>query len=376
MRRLSAPMIREAVRDDVPALIELEARCFDYDRISERSFRRFVAQANDDLLIAEHDGVIRGYSLTLYRRNTSLARLYSIAVDPGFRGRKVGRDLVLAAQDRALDHGTTRMRLEVHQDNSYAQQLYRSLGYRAFAVVEDYYEDHATALRFEKELAPHLARDLDRVPWYPQSLEFTCGPSCLMMAMQAQDPAVDMTRGMEIQLWREATTVFMTSGHGGCAPLGLALAAWRRGFDVEVSVSDEIELFTDSVRSEDKKAVIRLVEQRFLDELADTDIRFDHQPPSADHLIARLHDGGMPLLLISSYRLTGDRIPHWVLMTAADERFVYINDPFVDEDEGRSETDCIGIPILPRELERMMRLGRRKHHACVIVHPRREEAAR
>jgi ribosomal protein S18 acetylase RimI-like enzyme len=368
-------MIREAVLDDVPALVELETRCFDTDRLSARSFRHFLRRGNDDLLVAELDGAVRAYSLTLFRRNTSLARLYSIAVDPACRGRHVARELLQAAQVRALDRGTTRMRLEVHQRNEAAQELYRSLGYRGFGVFEDYYEDHATALRMEKELAPHLAPDLDRVPWYRQTLEFTCGPACLIMAMKAHDPALEVDRDLEIQLWREATTVFMTSGHGGCAPLGLALAAWRRGFDVETSVSDETELFTDSVRSEDKKAVIRLVERRFLVELGETGILIDTAPPSAADLVDRLARGGMPLVLISSYRLTGDRIPHWVLITAADAGFVYINDPFVDEEEGRTETDCIGIPIQPHEFERMMRLGRRKHHASVIVYPRREEAA-
>jgi ribosomal protein S18 acetylase RimI-like enzyme len=367
-------MIREALLEDVPALVALETRCFETDRLSARSFRHFLTRGNDDLLVSWTGGRIAGYVLILFHRNTSLARLYSIAVDPEFRGRRLARELIRAAEARALDRGTTRMRLEVSQHNAAAIELYRKLGYREFGVFEDYYEDHATALRMERELAPHLAPDLDRVPWYRQTLEFTCGPACLMMAMKAQDPSLEIDRELEIQLWREATTVFMTSGHGGCAPLGLALAAWRRGFGVAVSVSDESELFANSVRSEDKKAVIRLVEQRFLAELAETEIRLSNDAPGAAVLTAQLPRGGMPLVLISSYRLSGDRIPHWVLITAADADFVYINDPFVDDEEGRTETDCIGIPIQPRELERMMRLGRRKHHASVIVYPYRKGA--
>lgn len=368
-------MIREAQPADLPGLVELEKRCFDSDRLSARSFRHALTRGNDDLLVAESDGEILGYSLTFYRRNTSLARLYSLAVDPRARGRHLGRDLVLEAQSRALQRGTTRMRLEVRQDNLGAQQLYRSLGYRDFGAWEDYYEDHATALRMEKSLAPHLARGLNRVPLYRQTLDFTCGPASLLMAMKALDPNLPFDRAEELQLWRESTTVYMTAGHGGCGPLGLALAAWRRGFDAEVTVSDETELFTDGVRSEKKKEVIRLVEKGFREQSQRSNIHCGDQPLSAADLRQRLESGGMPLVLISTYRLHGDRAPHWVVITAADDSFIYINDPFVDEKEGRTETDCIGLPIHPKELERMMRLGRRKHHACVIIYLRRGEAA-
>lgn len=369
-------MIRAAKLDDLDSLVELESRCFDTDRLSARNFRHLLRHGNDELLVAEVDGALAGYSLTLFRRSTSLARLYSVAVDPRYRGRQIGRALVLAAQASALERGATRMRLEVRQDNLAAQQLYRGLGYRDFGTIEDYYEDHAPALRLEKALAPLLARDHDRVPWYRQTLDFTCGPACLMMAMKAQDSRVVLDRVLEIQLWREATTVFMTSGHGGCGPLGLALAASRRGFAVELSVSDETGLFTDNVRSEEKKEVIRLVEQGFQRELAGTGIRRRRRPQGKRDLGRHLAAGGIPLVLISSYRLHGDRVPHWVLVTAMDEVFVYINDPFVDTDAGRTETDCIGIPIQPGEFERMSRLGRRKHHACVVVYPRRQREGR
>ena len=91
---------------------------------------------------------------------------------------------------------------------------------------------------------------------------------------------------------------------------------------------------------------------------------------TADDLRDRLDRGCIPIVLISSYRLNGDRTPHWVAVTAYDDRFLYVNDPFVDVEEGRTETDCIGIPILPQEFDRMMRFGRRKHYASVVVHPK------
>ena len=194
-----------------------------------------------------------------------------------------------------------------------------------------------------------------------------------MMAMAAQTPKTRVDRTEELRIWREATTIFMTSGHGGCGPIGLALAAWRRGFDVELSVRDEVELFVDSVRSAEKKEVIRLVEKGFTEELAATTIRLAPKPLTALDLKDRLAEGGIPIILISSYRLTGEKAPHWVILTAADERFVYINDPDIDLDINRTETDCIGIPIVPAELDRMTTLGRRKNAASVVIYPPRNK---
>ena len=91
------------------------------------------------------------------------------------------------------------------------------------------------------------------------------------MAMHALDPKIVLDRGLEIRLWRESTSVFMTSGHGGTTPFGLAVAAARRGFGAEVFVSGSRPLFVDSVRSTDKKEVIALTENDYvaeMDELA------------------------------------------------------------------------------------------------------------
>ncbi len=261
-------MIRTATTDDLDALVELENRCFDLDRLTRRNFRYMLTKANAAMLVDDRQGQLAGYVLVLFHTGTSLARMYSLAVDEQFRGEGVGGALIEAAEAAALKVGCVYMRLEVRPDNVGAIALYRNHGYRQFDVVDDYYEDHAEALRFEKLMVPHLEPEMVRVPYYEQTLEFTCGPAAVMMAMKALDDSVELNRQTEIRIWRESTTVFMTSGHGGCGAHGLALSAYHRGFDVEIYVKDESPMFVDSVRSEEKKEVIRLVQDGFIQEVA------------------------------------------------------------------------------------------------------------
>ena len=321
-------------------------------------------------LVDEFDGIIRGYFLVLYHRGTSLARLYSAAVLPECRGAGVGANLLRAVEAAAMARGAASIRLEVRADNLVAIQLYEKNGYRKFAYEEDYYEDHQDAIRMEKLLVPHLASSRNKVPYYRQTLDFTCGPACLLMAMQALQASEEATRVRELRLWREATTIFMTSGIGGCGPLGMALAAWKRGFDVSVSLSHPTEMFIDTVRSDEKKEVIRLVEEDMLRQTGETSIELVKKSLSIEELKSEIMSGAIPVVLISSYRFTGSRQPHWVVIAAADDRFFYIHDPFVDSDEGRTETDCIGIPVICEEFERMTRLGRGRHWATLLLRNR------
>ena len=264
-------MLRPATLDDLDPLVALEERCFDSDRMSRRSFRRMITRANAALLVDRDDGVLRGYALVLFHAGSSLARLYSLAVDPEHRGKGIARALLAEAERVANERDCVDMRLELRRDNRDALALYESAGYRQFDVQADYYEDHMDAIRMEKSLVPPLPSHKVRVPYYEQTLDFTCGPAAILMAMHAQDRALAPSRKLELRIWREATTVYMTSGHGGCGPYGLALSAHHRGYDVEVWIDGEpTELLVGSVRSEDKKAVIRLVQQDSrLEELVD-----------------------------------------------------------------------------------------------------------
>jgi hypothetical protein len=266
----------------------------------------------------------------------------------------------------ALDRGAAVMRLEVNPSNAAAVELYRGAGYVEFGIYRAYYEDDSDALRMAHALVPRLQPVAWRVPHYRQTLEFTCGPAALMMAMKALDKRLRLDRRLELRLWRESTMIFMTSGHGGCGPHGLALAAWRRGFDVELFVNDEGPPFLDTVRDPDKKEVIRLVHEDFRDEIRRSGVKVHLHPLSADELSSRIAAGAIALVLISQYRIYGDKEPHWIIVSGCDQRFIYAHDPYISSAHVTS-TDRVSIPILRREFELMAKYGRSKLQAAVIL---------
>ncbi len=360
-------MIRDARLSDLNALVAVEERCFSSDRFSRRQFRYLITRAQGRLLVDERRSKLIGYVLVLFRRGTSLARLYSIAVDPRARGKGAGRDLLEAAEKAAVEADCAYLRLEVRPDNAESIRLYRSAGFRKLGELSDYYEDGMGALRYEKALAPRLKPSLVRVPYYEQTLDFTCGSSALMMAMKALDPKHRFSRTLELRLWREATTIFMTSGHGGCGPLGLALSAASRGFRAEVIVNDKGVPFLDSVRSEEKKEVMRLVHEDMLAQVKRLRIPLQYGSANLNTIESRFEKGAVPIVLISLYHLHEQKVPHWVVVTGFEDRFVYVNDPFVDHKREHTRTDCMNMPIAKLDFERMSRYGRAGLQAVVFI---------
>lgn len=144
--------IRCATTADLGALIALEVATFSSDRLSPRQWRRHLASNSVCILVATDTSSMRAAALLLFRRNSSIARLYSLAVDSNARGLGLGSTLLAACEDAALQRGCTLLRLEVRKDNSAAQRLYESRGFRLFATRPGYYEDGEDALRFERAL--------------------------------------------------------------------------------------------------------------------------------------------------------------------------------------------------------------------------------
>ncbi len=360
--------LAEASQDQLDQLVELENRCFTTDRLSRRNFRNLIRSESANVFVLLEGQTLAGYAIVLFHKGTSLARLYSIAVNADHQTRGLAKILVEESEKRARAKRCIFMRLEVKVDNDRAIRLYERLGYKKFGVYPDYYEDHRDALRFQKRIIflEVSANTLDIV-YFSQTTEFTCGPASLMMAMNSIRPDYRPSVSEELQIWREATTIYMTSGHGGCSPYGLALAAHRRGFRVEVSVTLSGPLFTEGVRKPEKKRVLCQVHEDFMREIAATDIEVTQAPLLQDQIEAALNRREVPIVLISTYHFDKKKTPHWVVISAIDAHFIYIHYPDVDEEQYRLPFDSQYLPLPRAQFDRMSQFGQQRLRAGLIV---------
>ncbi|WP_219703948.1 GNAT family N-acetyltransferase/peptidase C39 family protein [Marinomonas lutimaris] len=341
--------IRLASIDDLKALLVLEGKAFTGDRLSRRSFRHAITSSGSALFVAmKEDGELLGYALLHLRQGTHLARLYSLAVSPEARGLGIGKLLIQACEKKALKKGKMLLRLEVSDVNHNAIALYQKMGYKEFGHYDAYYEDQTDAIRMQKRLRHAGDEQTTRaIPWLAQGTPFTCGPASLQMVLSSMHPDYQATPNDELEIWREATTIFMTSGHGGCHPMGLALAAKKRGLSADVWLSEEGPLFVDSVP-----------------------LHYTAMPLA--QLIEAFDDGALAIILISTFRMDGKKSPHWVVMSGYDEHCILVHDPDLDDDkklpdDPPSPLDCQYVPIARDEFEKMSRFGQSRLQATVVL---------
>lgn len=146
----SLALLRQAHRDDIPLLEKLEQESFSGDLLKRRNFYYLLCKANALNLVIAQEQKILAYSILLFRRHSSLARLYSLAVSPLYRGQKLAQALLIECEEFCKAHALQGIRLEVSHDNSSAIALYRRNGYQQFGIYKSYYQDHTDALRMQK----------------------------------------------------------------------------------------------------------------------------------------------------------------------------------------------------------------------------------
>lgn len=360
-------VIREASLKDLPALVDLENRGFTRDNFSVSQFKYLLTRGRATILILEFGKRQAGAAIMLWRKNVSVGRLYNIVIDPRYQGHGLGGKLLAACENEAISHNCHILSLEVRADNIGGIAFYGKHGYAVSEELPDYYADGSGGLRMVKSLRLTGSKPLKlKIPYYGQSLEFSCGSACLMMAFKYFTPELKFSRILELTLWREATLIYMTSGLGGTGPFGMALAAQRRGYPVRVVLSARQTPFFSSVKTPDKKRIIRLVHDDLKLKALELGVKADYFDFSIEDIAAEMNHGNLAIVLISTYHLHGDRAPHWVIVTGFDSEYIYFHDPYEKfYGDNKHLARNVRIPIL--EFKKMRRYGRDLYKSVIFI---------
>jgi|GEM_PF-2659206 len=161
-------------------------------------------------------------------------------------------------------------------------------------------------------------------PYY-QSTDFTCGPACLVTALAMLGKKVG--RLDELQIWREANTVYMGDGLPGTSAYGLALAAQKRGLDTLVYDFDHANLFAHAqghLPDDQQDVLLKTLKH---DEAV---YRMGHggvfyRKASLEVWKQHMDAGEVAIVLALD---TQDNELHWILATAMDDTHVTVHDPY------------------------------------------------
>ncbi len=155
-----APKLRRMVLQDLDQVMVVEHRSFTAPWSRQAFLRELVDNQFARYIVAEYHGRIVGYAGVWLIMDEG--HVTNIAVDPDFRGHRLGEALLRTLMSICLSQNIRRMTLEVRVTNSIAQRLYEKLGFVRSGVRKGYYTDNREdALIMWAELTPEHALDMD-----------------------------------------------------------------------------------------------------------------------------------------------------------------------------------------------------------------------
>ncbi len=132
-------IIREYRQDDLEAIVRIEERAFEVGAYTIHMLRTILHDKDSYSLVAIEGDTIAGYIVILPLDHVS-ADVESIAVDPDFGGRGIGKALMNQGEEWIRKRGYAYSVLEVRDRNESAIGMYLKLGYRITEKLPDYYE--------------------------------------------------------------------------------------------------------------------------------------------------------------------------------------------------------------------------------------------
>ena len=143
-------VVRKAQQADIPAILEIEWECFQEDSFSREQFAYLISRSKGTFYVMMEEDRVVAYVSLLFHGGTRYLRIYSIAVHPDFRGKKVGQLLIDQIAVIAQKQGLKRITLEVNVSNSPAIHLYEKNGFKCTSIKENYYHNGTSAYYMQR----------------------------------------------------------------------------------------------------------------------------------------------------------------------------------------------------------------------------------
>jgi hypothetical protein len=168
------------------------------------------------------------------------------------------------------------------------------------------------------------------VPFYQQTMDFTCGAASLLMVLSFYDREFSMNREAEIDIWREGTSVEVL----GMGRYGLSFPLLKRGYRVNIRTNVEGPEFLERIRirlgEQGMKTFMELYTERMERVMKLGLAEERRENVTLDDISETLSGGGVPVLLTDASVLGDDETPHWIVVTGLDENIIYFNNPLAE----------------------------------------------
>lgn len=131
----------------VETIKNIEVRC-NLSPWSADDYRREITRADSVFIVAKRNGEVVGFALARLITNLNSQNqvpilkeieLYNIAVAPTFRNLGVGQVLLDHLLIKTVEHGASKVWLEVRESNNAAIQFYKKNGFKPVYIRNNFY---------------------------------------------------------------------------------------------------------------------------------------------------------------------------------------------------------------------------------------------
>lgn len=130
--------IRWMIRRDIPEVLGIERQVFEFPWFEEE-FIRCLRQRSCIGMVAEHGERVVGF--VIYELHRNKLHILNLAVHAGFQGRSIGSQIVEKLQSQLGSQRRNEISLEIRETNLGAQLFFSRMGFKATAIMPDFYDD-------------------------------------------------------------------------------------------------------------------------------------------------------------------------------------------------------------------------------------------